>query len=441
MSYAQALLSSLFVQKEFKLSALPGLWVLSTDTAVGSTTILFNSCTVPTVYLASGLSYWYSGASRDWTAINWALCTGPEPPLPNFPWGSNVPTFTELVEYLQDNRFSGPCEGGGGGGTMTTLYSGNGELAGNRIVDFKDKLLIFYPSENGSAFAISRDGGTFPPTSLNQIAFRLDPDNFLGTNQPGLVLGYQNIPGGSGGDSAALQISQVTGQKAILITSSNEAAGKFITQLINDDNIILQANGGGGTTQLTLESGNIRVEGIPNATKNDVLYYDSVSKAITYNTAPTAPTEQKAIFSARFSGPQTMTGTGYYQIPVPGQAGLAFNPAFGDYNFAGLDLSVVNGTYSPSQTNYYEVILKLNVRQNGPTGNIYIQFYNVSEGIPMDDSYQFIHSVPSGYTTMSVYYVGRLLLEAAKIYVFRFNGLQDASDIQIINGRYIINKI
>jgi len=437
MSYAQALLSSLFVQKPFKLSGLPGLWVLSTDTAVGSTCIVFSSCTVPTVYMASGLSYWYSGSSRDWTAVNWALCTGPEPPLPNFPWGTDVPTFTELVQYLHDNRFSGPCEGSGGGGSMTTLYSGNGELAGNRIVDFKDKLLVFYPSLNGSAFAISRDGGTFPPTSLNQLAFRFDPDDFLGTGKPGMVFGYQNIPGGSGGDSAAIQISQVTGQKGVMTTCIDEANGKFMTQMINDDHIQWQATGAGGSTQFTIEGGNIYADGIPLTATPDVLFYDTGSKGLSYGPIPT-PVINNALFVVRTDifGMTVPNLSANVQIPTSGTV-FHVDVARGDYNNAGLELDLTLGTYSPSQTFVAEVTASFWYTTTTTSAFGVIDFYNVTDN-QVIGTYHFNINTAGGESNT---FVLRTRLNAAKIYVWRITNGVGAGTVKLQDGIFSINKV
>lgn len=433
MSYAQALLSSLFVQKPFKLSGLPGLWVLSTDTAVGSTAICFSSCSVPTVYMASGLSYWYSGSSRDWTAVNWALCSGPEPPLPNFPWGSDVPTFTELVEYLHDNRFSGPCEGGGGGGTMTTLYSGNGELAGNRVVDFKDKLLVFYPSLNGSAFAISRDGGTFPPTSLNQLAFRFDPDDFLGTGKPGMVFGYQNIPGGSGGDSAGIQISQVTGQKGVMTTSIDEGHGKFVTQMINDDKFEVNAIGVGGTSLIRVEGGNVYIDGIPNTTTTDLLYWDKGSNRLSYGAIPT-PVINNALFRVNTQPLMTIPNLAVTQIPC---SGTVFSvPSYG-YNNSGLELDLTLGTYSPSQTFIAEVTATFLMNSTLNSNFGFMSFFNVTDNIEIGGHNWIIRTSENEQQT----FICRVRLEAAKIYCWRIATGVGIGVVQMINGQFSINKV
>lgn len=158
MSYAQAVLSSLFMQKPFNLSAEPGLWILGTNDSVGKTCLILSSCTVPTVYLASGVSYWYASSSRDWCVVNWANCVGPEPPLPAFPWAGGVPTFTELVTYLHTNRIPGPCEGGGST-VDTNIYNTDGALTivggGTRRLDVAGNNLQFRDTVGGGLFQLN----------------------------------------------------------------------------------------------------------------------------------------------------------------------------------------------------------------------------------------------------------------------------------------------
>lgn len=438
MSYAQTVLSSLFMQKPFILSAEPGLWILSTTDSVGTTCIVFSSCTVPTVYMASGVSYWFASSSRDWSVVNWANCVGPEPPLPAFPWAGGVPTFTELVTYLHDNRFAGPCEGGGGGGgSMQTIYSGNGELAGNRLVDFKDKTLIFWPSLAGSAFAISRDGGAFPPVSLNQLAFRFDPDDFLGTGKPGLVFGYQNIPGGSGGESTGIQLSQVTGQKAILMTSIDEANNKFNTIIMNDDEINLNSIGNLGSTNFKVQPGRTLLDGIPNLSKPDVLYYDSATKDITYAPLSVTP-PSNALFAVSTQAAMVIPNPGNQQIPCSGTV-FQVDTTKGNYNYTGFELDLTTGVYSPSQTAEFEIVAQSIVQSVGVSGQYNLNFYNVTDGVQMFSSTCVIDNTYVTLGTCSL--IARGILEAAKLYVFRISSNIVNPLLNMPQGHFSINKI
>lgn len=438
MSYAQALFSSLFMQKPFNLSAEPGLWILSTGDAVGKTSIVFSSCSVPTIYMASGISYWYASASRDWCCVNWGVCLGPLPPLPAFPWGSNVPTFTELVTYLHDNRFAGPCEGGGGGGSMQTIYSGNGELAGNRVVDFKDNTLIFYPSLAGSAFAISRDGGMFPPVSLNQLAFRFDPDDFLGTGKPGLVFGYQNVPGGSGGESTAIQISQVTGQKAILMTSIDEANSKFNTMSMNDDEINLNSNGVSGSTGLKIKPGQTLLSGIPNTTTPEVLYYNSLTSDVTYGTLSVSPAT-KALFAVSTPDNMIIPFGSNQQIPITGGSPFSVNSSRGNYDYTSGELDLNLGTYSPSQTAEYNISAQFTLQSPSANGTISYNFYNVTDNVQVIFGYSMMENVVSTTNRGSLNF--SMVLEAAKTYVWRISSFIPQPNVSMLQGIFSINKI
>ena len=436
MSYAQTVLSALFMQQPFELSAEPGLWILSTGQSVGKTCIIFSSCTVPTVYMASGVSYWYASSSRDWSVVNWANCLGPQPPLPAFPWGTNVPTFTELVTYLHANRFAGPCEGSGGGGSMQTIYSGNGELAGNRLVDFKDKTLIFWPSLAGSAFAISRDGGAFPPISLNQLAFRFDPDDFLGTGKPGLVFGYQNIPGGMGGESTAIQLSSVTGQKAILMTSIDEANNKFNTINMNDDEINLSSNGNLGSTSFRVQPGRSLLDGIPNLTKPDVLYYDSGTKDITFGALSVTP-PSNALFAVSVQAPMLIPFANNQQIPTSGTS-FVVNASKGNYDYTSGELNLILGVYSPSQTAEFEIIAQFAIGTIS-TGQLSIDFFNITDNIQMDLAYVKIEGGVSLVNSCS--FTTRAILGAAKNYCWRISNLIPFPPVDMISGHFSINKI
>lgn len=135
--YAKTAQASIFVQTTFTLSAFPGYWVLTTDDPLSQQTIAFDSCTVPSFYLSTGNSSWYTGIGSDIISINWNLCTGPQPPLPPFPWGAVVPTYSQLCGYLQANRIPGPCDGSG---AMTTIYTGDGNIPNDRTVTIDTKL-------------------------------------------------------------------------------------------------------------------------------------------------------------------------------------------------------------------------------------------------------------------------------------------------------------
>lgn len=186
MSYAQTVLSSLFMQKPFILSAEPGLWILSTTDSVGTTCIVFSSCTVPTVYMASGVSYWYASASRDWSVVNWANCLGTQPPLPALPWAGGVPTFTELVTYLHTNRIPGPCEGGGSS-MDTNIYNTDGALTliggGTRHLDVAGNTLQFQDTVGGGQFNIN-----LPLLEVDCPIARFNVTQFIATigNNPAL---------------------------------------------------------------------------------------------------------------------------------------------------------------------------------------------------------------------------------------------------------------
>jgi hypothetical protein len=308
MSYAETTQARLFLTTPFKLSVFPGLWILSTDDAASYQVISFSSCSYPSIYLSSGICYWYRSSADGCVAINWALCTGPIGALPPFPWGSLVPTYPQLIQYLYDNRQPGSCEGSGSG-TMANIYNSNGLLTGTRVVDQGTHPLTFHPSSPGSFFSVSREGGLFPPTQPNALAWVYQPDDFLGTGKPGFVFGYQPTPGVSGGDSAALQISEVTGQKAILVTSINEASSIQNTFIMNDNETRLEMNTPGTTANIvvtpgqvtttaddiklqalnniTLEANNSLVlESLDTGTAGDILYFNPLTGVVTHDPPP-----------------------------------------------------------------------------------------------------------------------------------------------------------
>lgn len=218
MSYAQAIQTTLFITSQFTLAAKPGVWVLNTNNANGKQSVSFSSCSYPSIYSESGLSYWYSSTQSDYVTINWSLCVGPESPLPAFPW-STAPSYYELLTYLSTNRIAGHCEGGGSG-TMQTIYTGNSTVISDRIVEQDDKKLAFKLTNPNSTFTVSKDGTTFPTNATRVAILHIDSDNFLATGEPGVVLGRQDEPGTNGGKSSAIQISNVTGQRAILALQS-----------------------------------------------------------------------------------------------------------------------------------------------------------------------------------------------------------------------------
>lgn len=431
MSYAETTESRVFLTQSFNLSVAPGLWILTSTDVNGYQTISFSSCSFPSIYLSSGVCYWYHHGSDSCCTINWLFCNGPTGALPPFPWGANVPTYLQLITYLRENRQPGPCEGGGG--SMSNIYTTNGLLEGDRTVDFGDKYLLFHPSLNGSWFAISRDGGAFPPITPNQLVFRFDPDDFLGTTKPGLVFGYQNTPGGSGGDSAAIQISQVTGQKGVMTTSIDEANGKFVTQMINDDKWEASVGNVGSTALIRVEAGNVYIDGIPNTTTTDILYWDNGSKRLSYGAIPT-PVVNNALFRVNTQALMNIPLLAVTQIPC---SGTVFSvPSYG-YNNSGLELDLTLGTYSPSQTFIAEVTATFLMNSTLNSNFGFMSFFNVTDNIEIGGHNWIIRTSENEQQT----FICRVRLEAAKTYCWRIATGVGTGVVQMVNGQFSINKV
>ncbi len=289
MSYAETTQARIFLTQPFSLSAAPGLWILTSDDASGYQTISFNSCSVPSIYLSSGISYWYHSGTDSCCSINWILCVGPSGGLPAFPWGANVPTYNELISYLRDNRQPGSCEGGGGG-PMLNIYNSDGTLTGDRVVSLADKKLLFNSDTVGSQIVLSKQT-VFPPTSGVDVAMFLEPNDFVGSMKPAVGMGY--VEDASINDSASFLASGVSGQKsAMMISVSNTGPINNLVQ-VNNGGVTILANTNTDSsgievksTGVTLDGGtfqDVRIDNIPNnPVEPNVIHYNPILKTLAY---------------------------------------------------------------------------------------------------------------------------------------------------------------
>jgi hypothetical protein len=187
--------------------------------------------------------------------------------------------------------------------TSSNIYTTDGTVLADRTVEQGDKKLAFKISDPGSTFSVSKDGTTFPTNALRAAIIHVDSDNFLSTGDPGLVIGRQDEPGTNGGKSTAMQISGVTGQRALLITSIDEPNNKISLVMVNDDLVNIQSaqatiSSSSSNSQVVLDNTGVLIDGGSSAmtvkidnilydpTSPSVLHIDTGTKSVTYGEAP-----------------------------------------------------------------------------------------------------------------------------------------------------------
>lgn len=169
----------------------------------------------------------------------------------------------------------------------------------------------------------------------------------------------------------------------------------------------------GNTT--TINSGNVEFGNISVLNLNTVLTYNTGTKRIGYTTANIS----NSIFSVgtpafNQAGPFAAS----YQLPTAfAVAYSTSNPTnHPGFNNAGVTLDLGTGVYTPSQTNNYEVLLRVTCRNDTEVCNFNIQLYNTTDALVLS-SVTCNSGVINQYSTFT--FNDRLTLSAAKLYVIR----------------------
>ena len=199
-----------------------------------------------------------------------------------------------------------------------------------------------------------------------------------------------------------------------------QGVGQMLIRTINGCNIqdslgtssVLIGRSGNTTT---INSGNIEFGNIPVLNLNTVLTYNTGTKRIGYTTANIS----NSIFSVgtpafNQAGPFAAS----YQLPTAfAVAYSTSNPTnHPGFNNAGVTLDLGTGVYTPSQTNNYEVLLRVTCRNDTEVCNFNIQLYNTTDALVLS-SVTCNSGVINQYSTFT--FNDRLTLSAAKLYVIR----------------------
>lgn len=164
-----------------------------------------------------------------------------------------------------------------------------------------------------------------------------------------------------------------------------------------------------------LQSDQLTITNLPVYNANTFVTFNTVSKLVGYTTYTPA---DNAIFSV---GMDAFTQAGpfspSYQFPT-GFA-LAFSTAFPTnhpgYNNAGLTLDLTTGVYSPSQTNEYEILVKITLKNDTEIPNFRLTLYNATTATTVSSCICNGGEI-NKYNTWSL--VDRLTLNAVNNYAF-----------------------
>lgn len=205
----------------------------------------------------------------------------------------DLPSTTELVFPIGAGSEIGVSSYDAASGSTINIYTADGTLTADRTVECDDKQLVFKLSNAGSMFLVSRDG-TFPATAVDDAAVFVEPYDFSGSGKPAAGIGYSvdHVTN----DSVGFLASEVTGSKAAMVisTSGNNTINSMV--LVNDSGIQVASNDATdnaslnvASTGITLDGGSqqsVKIQGVPNATASDVVYYDSGTNALSHSPLP-----------------------------------------------------------------------------------------------------------------------------------------------------------
>ena len=162
-----------------------------------------------------------------------------------------------------------------------------------------------------------------------------------------------------------------------------------------------------------LQSNQITVTNLPVYNANTFVTFNTVTKLIGYTTY-TAP--DNAIFSVGMNS-FTQAGPFAASYQLPSGFALAYSTAFPTnhpgYNNAGVTLDLVTGVYSPSQTNEYEILVKITLKNDTEIPNFLLTVYNATTATTIS-SCTCNGGEINKYNTWSL--VDRLTLSAANNY-------------------------
>lgn len=224
-----------FNENEFTLEAQPGFWILATDSATGSQSVAFSSCSVPSFYVPAGISGWYVGVGSDIVSVNWAQCTGPVAPLPAFPWGAgNVPTHTELIDYLLSNRIPGPCDGGGSMSGINIYNTSTFFTDAIRVATILANNKLHFELNAASEFIVANNVN--PSTTTGPAVYC--SNDYAASGFPGSSIGVAP----SLGVFYFVQCSRVLGDWATFSGYADTNLNKSCVQTLAEDNYSLSIN-------------------------------------------------------------------------------------------------------------------------------------------------------------------------------------------------------
>ncbi len=127
-----------------------------------------------------------------------------------------------------------------------------------------------------------------------------------------------------------------------------------------------------------LQSNKLTVSNLPVYNANTFVTFNTVSKLLGYTTY-TPP--DNAIFSVGMDA-FTQAGPFAASYQLPSGFLLAYSTAFPTnhpgYNNAGVTLDLITGVYSPSQTNEYEILVKITLKNDTEIPNFLLTVYNAT---------------------------------------------------------------
>lgn len=225
----------------------------------------------------------------------------------------------------------------------------------------------------------------------------------------------------TGGTNIYNSDGTLTGNRTLTMGGANLTfSGTGQIRLRNTSGVLIQDIAGtsdvliGRTGAATyLQSNQITVSNLPVYNANTFVTFNTVSKLIGYTTY-TPP--DNAIFSV---GMDAFTQSGpfaaSYQLPT-GFA-LAYNTLFPTnhtgYNNAGVTLDLGTGVYSPSQTNEYEILVKITLKNDTEIPDFLLTVYNSTTATTVS-SCTCNGGEINKYNTWNL--IDRLLLNAANNY-------------------------
>lgn len=176
-----------------------------------------------------------------------------------------------------------------------TIYSADGSLASNRIVNMNNNSLAFHPNTNGAFYVNDNDG--LPPNT-GKVGLIIDQNNFFGSGSAGVG----NLLTLAGNRTIRNVIGDYSGSgPQIFIGDYNNIAGTIYTDRLEILNgvttLSANQNGGGGfnneivcnrnTNSITMNTPALYLTQVPSTdnTQNNILVRDSVDGEVVLRTA------------------------------------------------------------------------------------------------------------------------------------------------------------